>query len=185
MGNFMSTKEQSGLGIINLEVQNICLLSKWLFKLINEDGVWQEILRKKYLKNKTIGEVRWKPGDSHFWSGLMKSKDHFLESSTFNIYNGEQIRFWEDKWLRNITLKEEYSSLYNIARKKHISIAHVFRSAPLNIMFRRALVGDKLQRWNELVAKIAFVQLDDQRDSIKWNLTKQGTFTGNQCTKIW
>jgi uncharacterized membrane protein YobD (UPF0266 family) len=32
-------KEQGGLGIINLEVQNICLLIKWLFKLINEDGV--------------------------------------------------------------------------------------------------------------------------------------------------
>jgi hypothetical protein len=38
-------------------------------------------------------------------------------------------------------------------------------------------VGDKLQRWNELVDKIAFVQLDDQHDSIKSNLTKQGTFT--------
>jgi hypothetical protein len=52
-------KEQGGLGIINLEVQNICLLSKWLFKLIHEDGVWQELLRKKYFKNKIIGEVRW------------------------------------------------------------------------------------------------------------------------------
>jgi hypothetical protein len=40
----MSTKEQSGLGIINLEVQNICLLSKWLFKLINEDGFGKRLL---------------------------------------------------------------------------------------------------------------------------------------------
>jgi hypothetical protein len=70
----------------------------------------------------------------------MKAKDHFLES-TFNIHNGEQIRFWEDKWLGNFTLKEQYPSLYNIARKKHISVAHVFRSAPLNVVFRRALVG--------------------------------------------
>jgi hypothetical protein len=107
----------------------------------------------------------------------MKAKDHFLESSTFNIHNGEQIRFWVDKWFGNFTLKEQYSSLYNIARKKHISVAHVFRSASLNITFRRALVGDKLQRWNELVAKVAFVQLDYQRDSIKWNITKQETFT--------
>jgi hypothetical protein len=40
-------KEQGGLGITNLDVQNRCLLSKWLYKLINEDGVWQELLRKK------------------------------------------------------------------------------------------------------------------------------------------
>ena len=34
-------KSMGGLGIVNLEVHNICLLSKWLFKLLNEDGTWQ------------------------------------------------------------------------------------------------------------------------------------------------
>jgi hypothetical protein len=32
-------KEQGGLGIKNIEIQNKCLLSKWLFKLFNEDGL--------------------------------------------------------------------------------------------------------------------------------------------------
>jgi hypothetical protein len=32
-------KDQGGLGILNLEIQNQCLLSKWLFKLLNEDGL--------------------------------------------------------------------------------------------------------------------------------------------------
>jgi hypothetical protein len=32
----MST-DQGGLGIQNIKIQNKCLLSKWLFKLINED----------------------------------------------------------------------------------------------------------------------------------------------------
>jgi hypothetical protein len=32
-------KEQGGLGILNIDVQNICMLSKWLFKLINEEGI--------------------------------------------------------------------------------------------------------------------------------------------------
>ena len=34
-------KEIGGLGVRNLDIQNKCLLSKWLFKLMNEDGVWQ------------------------------------------------------------------------------------------------------------------------------------------------
>jgi len=63
------------------------------------------------LKNKTIGEVYWKPGDSHFWSGLVKVKDRFLNLSIFNIHNGYRTRFWEDKWLGNFTLKEQYPSL--------------------------------------------------------------------------
>ena len=47
-------KDQGGLGIHNLEIQNKCLLSKWLFKLINEEGVWQTLLKRKYLYNQSI-----------------------------------------------------------------------------------------------------------------------------------
>jgi hypothetical protein len=61
---FWQPREQGGLGVLNIEVQNKCLLSKWLFKLINEDGMWQEILRKKYLSDQTIGKAQKKPGDS-------------------------------------------------------------------------------------------------------------------------
>jgi hypothetical protein len=32
-------KDVGGLGIKNIDLQNKCLLSKWLFKLINEDGI--------------------------------------------------------------------------------------------------------------------------------------------------
>jgi hypothetical protein len=34
-----------------------------VFKLIHEDRVWQELLIKKYFKNKTLGEIYWKPRD--------------------------------------------------------------------------------------------------------------------------
>jgi hypothetical protein len=86
------------------------------------------------------------------------------------------IRFLEDKWLGSFTLKEQYPSLYNIARKKQVSVAQVFSSRPLNLMFRRALICDKLAKWNALVAKVAFVQLDDQRDLIIWNFNNKGSF---------
>jgi hypothetical protein len=36
-------KDQGDLGIQNMEIQNECLLSKWLFKLINEEGLWRTI----------------------------------------------------------------------------------------------------------------------------------------------
>ena len=63
---------------MDLNVQNKCLLSKWLFKLTNEDGIWQQILRNKYLGSKTLTQVEKKPGDSQFWSGLMSVKKIFL-----------------------------------------------------------------------------------------------------------
>jgi hypothetical protein len=30
-----------------LELKNKSLLSKWLYKLMNENGMWQELLQKK------------------------------------------------------------------------------------------------------------------------------------------
>jgi hypothetical protein len=54
-------KEQGGLDILNIDVQNRCLLSKWLFKLINEEGIWQNMLKRKYLQTQTIIHVQKKP----------------------------------------------------------------------------------------------------------------------------
>ena len=73
----MPTSRNWGLGIKNFDIQNRFLLSKWLFKLINEEGIWQSLLRNKYLKNQTIAQVEKKAG---FWVGLMKVKDTFLIS---------------------------------------------------------------------------------------------------------
>jgi hypothetical protein len=86
-------KDLGGLGILDLDLQNKCLLSKWLFRLINEVGVWQTILRNKYLKNRTITQVQHQPGDSHFWSGHMKVKEDLLRMGWFKLGDGTQIRF--------------------------------------------------------------------------------------------
>jgi len=38
------------------------------------------------------------------------------------------------------------------------TVAQVFfNSIPLNLTFRKALVGDKLDKWNELVSRIEFL----------------------------
>ncbi|WVZ71503.1 hypothetical protein U9M48_020086, partial [Paspalum notatum var. saurae] len=72
-----------GIGILDLELQNKCLLSKWLYKLLNEDGAWQELIKKKYLHHKSITQVSKKPGDSQFWSGLMGVRNQFLSFGSF------------------------------------------------------------------------------------------------------
>ena len=74
--------------------------------------MWQDLLRNKYLKRETLSKVTYKPGDSHFWSGLMKVKDTFLNLGSFLLHNGEQIRFWEDSWLGGQSFMVQYPTLY-------------------------------------------------------------------------
>ena len=47
----------------------------------------------------------------------------------------------------------------------------VLGTRPLNISFRRALVGDKLRLWLELVSKVANVTSED-KDYFQWSLTR-------------
>ena len=90
-------------------------MSKWLYKLLNEEGVWQELVYNKYLGGKTLSQVQAKPLDSPFWKVLMSVKEDFFARGTFVLGNGEQIRFWEDRWLNHNSLADEYPSLYNFA----------------------------------------------------------------------
>jgi len=59
-------KDQGGLGILDLQLQNKCLLSKWIINLLNTEGIWQNSLRNKYLGSKSLTQVKAKPYDSHF-----------------------------------------------------------------------------------------------------------------------
>jgi hypothetical protein len=43
-------KDQGGMGIMNIDIQNQCLLSKWLYELINEQGIWQELPKENICK---------------------------------------------------------------------------------------------------------------------------------------
>jgi hypothetical protein len=138
--------------------------------LINGEGAWQELLRNKYLIDKSITQVKKQPGDSQFWIGLMNTKDQFPSFENFRLQSGNQIRFCEDKWIGASTLREQYLNLYNLVRKKSVTVQYVFSTIPLNISFRRSLVGANLQAWHNLVMRIADIHLNDQLDIFKWSL---------------
>jgi hypothetical protein len=101
-----------------------------------------------------------KPGNSHFWAGLMKVKEKFLQLGVFTVNNGRNVRFWQDKWLGNFTLQDRYPSLYKIVRRKDAAVSSVFSSVPLNISFRRGLYGRNLQLWHRLVMTVVQVRLN-------------------------
>jgi hypothetical protein len=50
-------KDQGELGINNLEVKNMTLLGKRLFKLLIEEEVWQTLLRRKHVGSMTLSYV--------------------------------------------------------------------------------------------------------------------------------
>jgi hypothetical protein len=67
------------------------LLSKWLFKILSEEVMWQQLLHNKYVKNQTLSQVEVKPSDSPFWKGLIKNV--FFSRGYFKIGDGSSVHF--------------------------------------------------------------------------------------------
>jgi hypothetical protein len=102
----------------------------------------------------------------------MEVKDLVLQRGRFRVQDGSQTRFWEDLWLGKDPLMVKYLSLYKIVRKKNMSVAQVLSTTPLNVSFRRALVGDSWDKWLELVGNVLMVNLNDCKDSFIWTANK-------------
>jgi hypothetical protein len=52
------------------------------------EGVHEELLRQKYLWNKTLSQVEAKPTDSSIWKGLKELKKEFFDHGSFFTSDG-------------------------------------------------------------------------------------------------
>jgi len=93
--------------------------------------------------------------------------------------HGSQVRFWEDSWIRPRPLKSLFPALYNIVRRKGATVRLVLSTMPLNVSFRRSLMGANLQAWHEVVAMVVDVQLTNKRDRFVWRLHHNGLYSVN------
>ena len=82
------SKKKGGLGIKDISEMKKSLLCKWWWKLDKEDGVWQDIIKEKYLRNDTISSVTFKLGDSPVWRDLLKVKCLYLKGRQVKVKNG-------------------------------------------------------------------------------------------------
>ena len=91
----------------------------------------------------------------------MKDKDRFLDLSIFVVsivVLGLGSRRTSD--LKTWPSYNNTHLYFTLLGEKHIGVAQVFNTT-LNLSFHMALVVDKLAKWKELVAEVAFMQLDD------------------------
>jgi hypothetical protein len=83
----------------------------------------------------------------------------------------------EDIWLGDISLANQYPTLYNITRTKNFLVADVLNQNPLNIRFNGILARDKWDSWVQLVSRLMIVHLSNEPDKFKWRLTTTSSFS--------
>jgi hypothetical protein len=65
----------------------------------------------------------------------MNVKNDFLSMGSFIMQDGKEIKFWEDIWLGDTTLKVQYPNLFHIVRRKSATVAEILSVRPLNVSF--------------------------------------------------
>jgi hypothetical protein len=87
------SKKKGGLGIKSIRKMNISLLCKWWWRLENEEGLWQNIVKAKYVKGSPIAAIKHRPSDSPIWTDLLKIRHLYMRNRSVKVNNGQSILF--------------------------------------------------------------------------------------------
>jgi hypothetical protein len=98
---FCRSKKKGGLGFLDLRKQNISLLCKWWWKLDTQQGLWQEIIKANYLRNKTIASMQSRFNDSPSWKALLTVKDTYMAGRKFVLGNDYICILWKYSFIDN------------------------------------------------------------------------------------
>jgi len=155
---------------------NISLLCKWWWKLENEDGIWQTLVKAKYLKGRPIADVQYKMGDSHVWTDLLKIKDIYLRGRRLQTKNGKNTILWSDSWLNNKPLCVTYHVLYDLCSEKDITVFDFLRKNG-QIGFCRRLPPILFSSWVDMMNDIFSFHFENSPDKIGWRWNRNGKFS--------
>jgi len=130
-------KELGGLGFLDVRVMNTCLMVKWIDRLERgDDSLCCSLLRRKYLGQRSIFEIKTKKG-SQFWRSLLDLRPWYQKGRVIKIKAGHQTRFLLDCWLGDCPLKINFHNLYSIASDLDLTVANAYVNGQWRLTFRR------------------------------------------------
>jgi hypothetical protein len=118
-------KKKGGLGIKNLRRMNISLLCKWWWKAENGEGIWQDIVRKKYMKKGMISLLAKNPKNFPVWNDLLKVRHVYLKGRSMKVGNGKNTSFWHNRYCGLVSLADKFPKLYKISVEQECSVEYM------------------------------------------------------------
>ena len=131
---------------------------KWWWKLETQNGLWQKIIRARYLKKRTVATVEPRFNDSPCWKALLKGKTLYMAGRKIKTNSGEITRVWKDSINGHRTFQDCYPLLFDICTEQDCTVAKVKAVTP-NTFFRRRLTPDLQRQWGEMRGYIDSIRL--------------------------
>jgi hypothetical protein len=130
-------KDKGGLGVIDLKLQNECLLLKFLDKFFNKKDIpWVHLVWESYYDSDLPPA---KSRDCSFWwHDCLKILQKFKDLSSCSLNNGSTILLWKDTWSEQ-PLANTLPHLASFAKTLDISVQKASSTEPLLNLFHLPL----------------------------------------------
>ncbi|XP_058076347.1 uncharacterized protein LOC131224925 [Magnolia sinica] len=177
--------KEGGAGIKDLKRMNMALLGKWIWRLGTEDdSLWNKIIKGKY--SRSIGG--WWTKDSSrcrasaLWKGILSLKKDVLKGIGFVLGKRDNIRFWEDIWVGDVPLKDDFPNIFRLASNLAIHVANCFsisaNKIEWNVAYRRNLHDWEVEEYVGLLEHIYRGMPDiHSPDKLYWKADKSSKFS--------
>jgi hypothetical protein len=110
-------KEQGGLGVLDLRIQNKALLIKNLHNFFNQQDIpWVKLLWKGHYNNEHLPHIG-SPKGSFWWRDCLSFMQDYRDLTTISINNGKSCSLWTDKWMET-TRQEDYPTFFHLPRTR-------------------------------------------------------------------
>lgn len=103
-------------------------------------------------------------------------KNVFYRYAKKKLGDEKNTRFWEDVWIDDKALKDEYPRLYDLCFDHDITTAEAILKGWMGFKFRRTLLGGTLEPWNNLKDRREETGMGSGKDRVKWVLTGDKQF---------
>lgn len=120
---------KGGLGIKNIEKFNKALVGKWLWRVLSEkDKLWVRVLEAKYGRGEQWFQREGRIRGSVWWCDLRKICQLDVNSGWMEnklcrkVGNGENIKFWEECWIGQESLKIKFNRIFLVSDQQECYI---------------------------------------------------------------
>ncbi|XP_066383218.1 uncharacterized protein [Miscanthus floridulus] len=153
-------KNAGGLGIKDLELQNRCLLMKFVNKLFSgEQTSWKDWL----LRSASSFDTPISGASSFLWRIVNDELNTFRSITIVKVNNGAATSFWFDHWLPAGPLFSTHHALFTHTTMPNISVQRVFQSG-FDLRLRPRLTNAASHQLGSLLSLLQEMNIGDGPD---------------------